>query len=128
MLSTYSESHLIQKAKEYGANGYQLKNCSRDELWQNIRLVYQGIDCFPYQQAIAKNEFNDKDQFLKQFKLTSREMEVLRLIKLDYTNHQIAETLSLSIYTIETHRKNIMQKLGLKKPAELVKFIIENNI
>ena len=49
-------------------------------------------------------------------------------IKKEYTNQQIADHLFLSIYTVETHRKNIMQKLGLNNPTSLVKFILHNNI
>ena len=128
ILSTYSEDHIIQKAKEYGANGYQLKNCSKDELLQTIRLVYSGHTCFPYLPVLQQNEFDAKDNFLKQFKLTKREIEILKLIKENYTNQQVADKLYLSVYTVETHRKNIMQKLGINKPAELIKFIMENNL
>jgi two-component system nitrate/nitrite response regulator NarL len=128
ILSTYNEDHLIQKAKEHGANGYQLKNCSKDELLQTMRLVYSGHSCFPYRQGKQTNEFDEKDNFLKQFKLTKREIEILQLIKHGYTNQEVADKLFLALFTIETHRKNIMQKLGLNKPAALIKFIVENNL
>jgi len=128
ILSTYSEDHLIKKAREYGANGYLIKNCGKQELLEAIRLVNKGHSCFPYRQPESQNGFSETDILLKQFKLTSREMEIVQLIKINFTNQQIAERLSLSIYTIETHRKNIMQKLGLKKPSELIKFIIEKGL
>ena len=60
--------------------------------------------------------------------LTKRELEIMSLIKNGFTNQQIADKLFLSIYTIETHRKNIMHKLFLNTPAALMKFIIENNL
>ena len=68
------------------------------------------------------------DNFLKQFDLTKRESEIVQLIKNNFTNQQIADKLYLSIYTVETHRKNIIQKLGLNSPSALMKFIVEHNI
>lgn len=74
------------------------------------------------------NDFNTDDSFLKQFNLTKRETEMIELLKEGLTNQQIAGALFLSIYTVETHRKNIMQKLNLKTPASLMKFIMEHNL
>ena len=62
VLSTYNEGHLIDKAKQYGANGYLLKNCSKEELLQTIRLVYSGHTSFPYNVTKDKNEFNRKSK------------------------------------------------------------------
>ena len=90
--------------------------------------MYSGTACFPYTHAKPANGFDEKDSFLKQFKLTKREIEILQLIKQGCSNQQVADKLYLAIYTVETHRKNIMQKLGLNKPAALIKFIVENNL
>jgi two-component system, NarL family, nitrate/nitrite response regulator NarL len=128
MLSTYNDGHLVEKAKALGAHGYLLKTTNKEELLQTIRLVAAGQACFPYRQPLAKNEFDDNDTFLKKFNMTKRELEILQLIKTESTNQQIADKLFLSIYTIETHRKNIMQKLNLKSPVALHKFIADNNI
>lgn len=128
MLSTYNDNHLVEKAKNIGANGYLLKTASKDELLQTIKLVYAGNSCFPYRLPQTVNEFDKNDGFLKSLNLTKREIEILVLIKKEYTNQQIADHLFISIYTVETHRKNIMQKLGLNNPAALVKFILRNNI
>ena len=128
MLSTYNEEHLIEKAKQSGANGYLLKNCNKGELLQTIRLVFKGKSCFPYQKPLVLSGFDENDTFLKQFSLSKRENEIIRLIKEGYTNQRIADKLYLSIYTVETHRKNIMQKLQLKSPAALIKFIVENRL
>ncbi len=128
MLSTYNEEHLIEKAKQYQANGYLLKNSSKEELISTIRLVASGHSCFPFRPAAMENEFAAKDFFLKQFNLTKREGEVLQLIKKSFTNQQMADALFLSIYTVETHRKNIMHKLGLNNPVALMKFIGEHNL
>lgn len=128
MLSTYNEEHLIDKAKQTGVNGYLLKNSSKDELLQTISMVMNNQTSFPYLQPKEENIFDKQDNFLKQFNLTKRETEIILLLKNNFTNQQIADKLFLSIYTVETHRKNIMQKLGLKSPAALMKFIIENNL
>lgn len=128
ILSTYSEEHLVEKAKQIGVNGYLLKNSSRDELLQTINLVISGHASFPYFGPKENSTFDKTDIFLKQFNLTRRELEIIQLIKDGFTNQQIAERLILSIYTIETHRKNIMHKLDLKTPLALHKFIVENNV
>lgn len=128
MLSSYNEEHLIEKAKVHGANGYLLKNVNKEELIQTICLVNQGKSCFPYRLPATHSDLDKEDSFLKQFNLTKREQELLQLIKTGFTNQQIADQLYLSIYTVETHRKNIMQKLGLKTATELVRFIIQHNI
>lgn len=128
ILSTYNEDHLIEKAKQNGANGYLLKNSSKEDLLQTIRLVSQGQACFPYRTPKIAVAFNETDNFLKQFNITVREKEILQHIKAGLTNQQIADKLFLSVYTVETHRKNIMHKLHLSNPALLMKFIIENNL
>jgi two-component system nitrate/nitrite response regulator NarL len=128
MLSTYNEEHLIEKAKAGGANGYLVKNADAGELLQVIKLVSQGQSCFPYKQPTTNSVFNESDDFLKQFQLTKREMELLQFIKQNFTNQQMADHLNLSIYTVETHRKNIMQKLNLKNPVELSRFIVQYNL
>lgn len=128
MLSTYNEEHLIEKAKAGGANGYLFKNAEKSELLQVMRLVGQGQSCFPYKQPVMNSVFDESDAFLKQFQLTKREAELLQFIKQNFTNQQMADHLHLSIYTVETHRKNIMQKLNLKNPVELTKFMMQYNL
>ena len=128
MLSTYNEEHLIEKAKTGGANGYILKNSDKNELVQVMRMVARGQSCFPYKQPVKSTIFNEEDSFLKQFQLTKREGELLQFIKQNFTNQQMADHLHLSIYTVETHRKNIMQKLNLKNPVELTKFMLQHNL
>lgn len=129
MLSTYNEDHLIEKAKTCGADGYLFKNVEKSDLLNAMRAVWQGGTCFPQKAAeTANSKFDEPDPFLKQFQLTKRELELLQLIKQNHTNQQMADKLHLSIYTVETHRKNIMQKLQLKNPVELTKFIMQYNL
>jgi DNA-binding NarL/FixJ family response regulator len=128
ILSTYNEDHLIEKAKQAGVNGYLLKNCNKDELLETINLVMTNHTSFPYREPASSTTFDKEDTFLKQFNLTKREIEVIQLLKNNFTNQQIADKLFLSIYTVETHRKNIMQKLQLNSPSALMKFIIEHGL
>ena len=128
VLSTYNEDHIVEKAKSFGVNGYLLKNCSKEELLQTIKLVMHGQTSFPYRPPAENRLFDREDNFLLQFNLTKRETELLQLIKAGLTNQQMADKLFLSVYTVETHRKNILQKLGLKNSVALMKFIMENNI
>jgi two-component system nitrate/nitrite response regulator NarL len=128
MLSTYNEDHLVEKAKLEGADGYIFKNAEKEELLESMRTVGQGGSCFPRKPVVINSTFDEPDPFLKQFQLTKREIELLQFIKQDYTNKQMADHLHLSIYTVETHRKNIMQKLNLKNPVELTKFIMQYNL
>jgi two-component system, NarL family, nitrate/nitrite response regulator NarL len=128
MLSTYSEGHLIDRARKTGVNGYLLKNCDKDELLETIRLVMSNHTSFPYRAPALASALDNEHVFLKQFKLTAREREIIELLKNGATNKQIADQLFLSIYTVETHRKNLMRKLKLSTPAALMKFILEQGI
>ncbi|MDP1842107.1 MAG: response regulator transcription factor [Sediminibacterium sp.] len=129
MLSAYSDAKLIAEAKLAGADGYILKNSSRDQLVGAIKDVFAGKNVFAVEKETDVDDaFSKMDIFLRKYNLTKREKEILFYLKQTYTNQQIAEKLHLSIYTVETHRKNIMQKLQLNSPAALVKFMIEFNV
>ncbi|MBL7759066.1 MAG: response regulator transcription factor [Sediminibacterium sp.] len=129
MLSAYSDQKLVDEARVAGADGYILKNSNREALVGAIKRVHGGQQVFEVEPANDQEElFRKMDVFLRKYDLTKREKEILYYLKQTLTNQQIAEKLHLSIYTVETHRKNIMQKLQLNSPAALVKFMIEFNI
>lgn len=127
MLSSYQDTYLVNQARSNGANGYLMKNCNREELIKTIELVAAGYPCFPA-SSTGGSPSDNGPSFLKQFNLTRREIEILQLINRQYTNQQIADILYLSVYTIETHRKNIMQKLQLRSPVALTRFLLENGL
>lgn len=126
LLSTYNEAHIIKRGKELGMDGYLLKNIDADELTNSIHQIYSGKVVCPATKGFSPKPIVS-DSFLQAFNLTTRETEVIAFIKDGYTNQQIANELHLSVYTVETHRKNIMQKLNLRSPAALIKFILEHN-
>jgi DNA-binding NarL/FixJ family response regulator len=129
ILSAYSDAKLIKEARTAGADGYIFKNSSRDELSGAIKKVFAGEAVFIEAKEIDQEDaFNKMDVFLRKYNLTKREKEILFYLRETHTNQQIADKLHLSIYTVETHRKNIMQKLQLSSPAALVKFMIEFNV
>lgn len=129
MLSAYSDAKVVEQAKLAGAQGYIIKSSSKDELCNAIINVVEGNTVFHTQQDTDQvDAFRKMDIFLRKYELTKREQEILLYLKQTLTNQQIADKLHLSIYTVETHRKNIMQKLQLNSPAALVKFMIEFNV
>lgn len=128
LLTNYNVEPLIKKARQIGIDAYLLKDCTRAELKQTIRSVLNNGKIFPdIEELGAKDKFIEEG-FLKKINLTSREIEILLLIKKGDTNEDIAKNLFLSINTVKTHRKNIMQKLGVSNLAGLLRFIAENGI
>lgn len=126
ILSGDNDPQLVSLAHRYGADGYLLKTCNKQELLQAISQVSNGQHCFPPMPCNTRKEV--VSPLFREFNLTRRETEILRLINQQLTNQQIATRLYLSIYTVETHRKNIMQKLRLKSPAALTRFLMENGL
>lgn len=119
ILSMHGDKRYIHDARSFGADGYLLKNTGKQELLKAIHEVLNGKTYFT--QAIEETSSPAS-------LLTPREMEVLKLLVNEQTNAQIAEKLKLSQFTIETHRKNIMKKVGAKNTAGLIKFAIEYQI
>jgi DNA-binding NarL/FixJ family response regulator len=122
MLSTYSDKKTIEECMNNGADGYLFKNASKQELINTILGKNNE-----YANLILNNS-NIQEYYSSIYKLTKREWEIMLLIKKGMTNIQMSETLTLSIYTIETHRKNLMQKLNLKNSVGLMSFIYEKGI
>ena len=123
MLSTYSDVQTMIESRSRGAHGYLLKNTSRSELLDAMNRVMHGETVFRQLESSLQNDQEIYQHFLSTYKITKREWEIMVLIKQQLTNQQISEKLFLSIYTIETHRKNMMQKLGLKTAVQLHQFL-----
>lgn len=127
ILSMYGEQRYIDDFKKAGAKGYVLKTVELDELVKAIQLIMTGNTYF--QNKAARRAISDhhaNDDFIRKFKLTARELEVIGHIRQGLTNQQIADTMSVSYYTVETHRRNIHFKLDVKSTAELIRFMEEN--
>jgi DNA-binding NarL/FixJ family response regulator len=138
VLSTYGDDEHVQQALSAGAAAYLLKQTAAEDVVQAIREVLNGNAYFS--PAIAKRlreqacqERGEGQQARPDVELTQREAEVLQLIAEGYANKQIAAELNLSVKTVEKHRQQVMQKLGIHNIAGLVrhaaaKGIIEANL
>jgi DNA-binding NarL/FixJ family response regulator len=120
ILSMHSDRRYITDAINYGADGYLLKNTGKEALLDTIYRVCKGEKCFP---DVKTGNKDSKETFL-----TPRELDVLKLIINEYTSQEIAEKLSLSQYTVDTHRKSIYRKTGAKNLIGLVRYAIDRNI
>ena len=127
-LSSYLEQYLIDKAKAAGASAYLLKTCSKEELLSTLRRVMIGGTSFPDEKKLRTTQGTEKEIFFKQFNITRREMEILYLIREGLSSQQIADKLFLSVLTVDTHRKHIMQKLDINKTASLVDFLARHQL
>ncbi|PSL00520.1 response regulator [Cecembia rubra] len=129
VLSMYDDKVIYEKSIKLGADAYVLKGSDPDELIYTIREVYEGNYIQGFQKLIFQQDDGKyPDHFKERFKLSRRELEILRLIKDGHLNKEIADILSLSQHTVESHRKKIHQKLGVSSAVELVKKAIEMNL
>ncbi|BCV19966.1 response regulator [Moorella sp. Hama-1] len=134
ILSMYDDEELVFRALEAGAKGYVLKRAGVEELVTAIRLVNSG-DAY-LDPRIARRVIEGLQNRLPftraaetaEPELTERETEVLRLAAEGLTNAEIARRLVISVKTVQAHRANIMQKLGLHDRVDLVKYAIKKGI
>lgn len=129
VLSAYFEDFLIQKAKKRGIHAFLKKETSANEL---IEVIEAGLNVDFYTNKINKNtnpSFAQLDNnTTNKFKLTLQEKQIIKLIMLGQTSQQIAQQLSISKTTVDTHRKNINRKLNITSTSTLIKFANENNL
>jgi two-component system response regulator NreC len=135
MLTMHDDAAYVQQALDAGAAGYVLKRAADSELLAAIRAVQRG-EAFLY-PSVAKVLIDDYLRIKKGGEtiaaeeadaLTAREREVLTLIAQGYSNHEIAEQLTVSVKTIETHKARIQEKLGLRTRAELVRYAMQKGM
>jgi len=122
ILSMYKEERYINMFRKEGINGYVLKTASARDVMSGIETVHAGQNYFP---PLHTKTDHSTDAFIKTLKISGREMEVINLIKAGLTTKEIAVKLNLSFYTVETHRKNIKLKAGLKGESDFLRFIYE---
>ncbi len=125
-LSTFNQGTYVRKMMESGANGYLLKNADRKEITDAIKMVVQGKTYLSFDAGQALKSDTKLQNALPP--LTKREKEVLVYIAEGLTNTQIAEKLFISVDTVDSHRKNLHNKLNVKNTAMLIRFAIENKL
>ncbi len=125
--SSHSERVVIMQMLQHGASGYLLKNISAEEMYTCIDEALNGQITFS--NEVKKIMAQHSTAELKKIpQLTKREKQILQLIADGKTNAAIAEMLSLSTLTIETHRKNLMQKFEVKNSAALIKLAMQQQL
>ncbi len=133
ILSMHSDESYVLRALKSGAKGYLLKDSAEGDLIEAIRAVHQGRTFFSaeitrmlvadYVQEIRTRGVEDSYDLL-----TSREREILQLLAERKSNKEIATALHLSPYTVETHRRNLQEKLNLHSLAELILYAVRKGV
>lgn len=133
VLSMHSDESFVLRALKAGARGYVLKEAREAELISAIRLVHEGQSYFSpavsrllvedYVRQLESKDVEDSYELL-----TPREREILQLIAEGKSNKDIANLLKLSLYTVETHRSNILEKLNLHSVPELILYAVRKGV
>lgn len=133
MLSMHSDEAYVLRALKAGARGYLLKESAESDLIAAVRAVKAGKAFFSpavsrmlvedYIRQLQDREIEDSYELL-----TTREREVLQLIAEGRSNKEIANMLNLSLYTVETHRGNLMEKLNLHTVPELILYAVRKGV
>lgn len=130
-LTMYDEGGMIAAMIRNGAQGYVLKNTGKAKLLKAIREIYNGSTYFPddiKEKLLIDMMGAKKSGSLPIPKLTRREKDIIRLIVEECTTQEIADRLFISVKTVESHRKNLLQKLNARNTAGLVRIAIENKL
>jgi DNA-binding NarL/FixJ family response regulator len=125
LFTNYSTNEIIREAIKSDIAGFLEKSANEHEIKHCLNCIIAGKKYLSYQKGEGKY-FKDNFEILNA--LTTRELEVLKLLVRGKTNKQIADELFISILTVQTHRKRMYQKLQLKGVNELVSFAYENNL
>ena len=129
MLSMHDDERYSFDALKAGASGYVLKRAADTDLIDAVRAALRG-EAFipPANQGELIKEWLDSGDDQPRDELTPRELEVVKLIAEAHTNRQIADVLKLSEKTVESHRANVLQKLGMRDRVELVRYAIRRGL
>lgn len=133
-LTQYEEQEYVVQILKSGGSGYLLKNSKKKEFIEAIESVLSGKKVFSKKISeqlinglIHKTTADDKPEE-HEIPLTKREIEIIKKIADDMSNQQIADELHISLRTVETHRRNLMQKLNVKTVVALLKYAAQHNI
>ncbi len=133
-LTQHESDTYIMQMLNAGADGYLLKNCKKAEFLEAIQTVLNHERYFGKRVSSILLDSMLKTQKLegnvpkKKIILTPREIEIIKYITSDLNNQEIADKLFISLRTVETHRRNIMQKLNVKSVIALVRYAVKHGI
>jgi DNA-binding NarL/FixJ family response regulator len=131
MLSMHKDIDIVKRVLSAGASGYILKNTDKKELISAIETIASGDTYYSesVQKELIKSITDDKNKKSSGKELlTTREIEVIRLIASEYTTQETADELFISPHTVESHRKNILRKTNARNMAGLIRYAIEHKI
>lgn len=135
VLTSYNDVKLIKEVLKMGARGFITKVSAGESIIEAIKTVHQGdmffssdirnkiVNSFTGKKVTEEAHFNEYFGML-----TDREYEILKLIAEEYSNKEIAKTLNISTGTVETHKKNIMAKLGVKNAVGLAIYVVKHRL
>ena len=123
----------VHRLYKYGIQGYVLKNAPIKELIEAIEKVHEGGTFFSKEINIGTGPDDVRSTIIIDDKkvseiISKRELEVMKLICKEFSNQEIADKLFLSVSTVETHRKNLIAKLGVHNTVGLVKFALKHKL
>ena len=136
MISNHTEAWIIKRALKLGADGYISKYADSDEILTAIKSILKNENylCKNTIKSLYLYSNTDKKEVVNTHiknalgNLSKRELEVLKLVVEEYSTKEISELLFISTRTVETHRKNILTKLGVKNTLSLIKLFMETNM
>ena len=130
LLSMHDEERYLYDAMKAGASGYVLKRAADEDLIDAVRSVAAGRPFMSAvtQTALVKEWIDQGEDAGPRDRLTPRELDVVKLIAEAYTNKQIAQILKVSEKTVESHRANVLAKLGMRDRVELVRYAIRRGL
>lgn len=129
VLSMYSEEQFGVRALKAGAMGYLTKESASDELLAAIRRINGGRRYLS--QALAEKlafDMGTNGEMKPHERLSNREFQVLRLIGAGGTTGEVADGLVLSVNTVNTYRKRVLEKMGMKNNADIIRYAMENDL
>lgn len=128
MITSYFKQGIVNKFIDLGIDGYILKKCTSDDLFSSLEKIIddENYFCSAITQLLLK-EYQDVHENKEHF-LTYREIEITRLLIEGLSNEEIAQKLSISLHTVKTHRKNIMDKFGAKNLISLIRYACRENL
>lgn len=135
VFSSYDDLKLIKEVLQLGAKGYLTKQSAGENIIDAINTVYKGEEY--YSKSVREKillsftgnrSINNATSIPNHLSVTERELEILKLISLEYSGKEISEALCISVNTVETHRKNLQKKLNIKTTVGLVKYALKHNL
>lgn len=135
ILTSYNDVKLIKEVLKIGAKGFITKVSAGESIIEAIKTVHEGDMFFSSDirnkivNSFAGKKLTEEAHFNEYFgMLTDREYEILKLIAEEYSNKEISESLHISTGTVETHKKNIMSKLGVKNAVGLAIYVVKHRL